>query len=74
LQSLVERAIVHPQALQEEIFWSAQTKKKQFRVNLLNLTPVCGFCSPWWPDRINYALPAAFAIVVALLFVGPQRR
>jgi len=35
----VERAIVQPQALQltEEIFWSAQTKKKQFRVNLESL-------------------------------------
>ena len=80
LQSLVERAIVQSSGapeLTEEIFWSAQTKKKQFRVNLLNLYPGLRrfLRSPWWPDRINYGFTlTAFAIVVALLFFGPQRR
>ncbi len=80
LQSLVERAIVQSGGateLTEEIFWSAQTKKKQFRVNLLNLYPGLRrfLRSSWWPDRINYGFTLwFFAIVVILLFVGPQRR
>ncbi len=80
LQSLVERAIVQSgdeTELTEEIFWSAQTKKKQFRVNLLNLYPNLRrfLRSPWWPDRINYGFTLwFFALVVILLFVGPQRR
>ena len=80
LQSLVERAIVQSAGaaeLTEEIFWSVQTKKKQFRVNLLNAYPGLRrfLRSPWWPDRINYGFTlTAFAVVVALLFVGPQRR
>lgn len=80
LQSLVERAIVQSAGapeLTEEIFWSAQSKKKQFRVNLLNLYPGLRrfLRSPWWPDRINYGFTlTAFAIVVVLLFVGPQHR
>lgn len=80
LQSLVERAIVQSAGameLTEEIFWSAQTKKKQFRVNLLNLYPGLRrfLRSPWWPDRINYGFTLwFFAVVVILLFVGPQRR
>ncbi|WP_250121267.1 sigma 54-interacting transcriptional regulator [Chroococcidiopsis sp. CCMEE 29] len=80
LQSLLERAIVQSDGaaeLTEEIFWSAQTKKKQFRVNLLNLYPGLRrfLRSPWWPDRINYGFTLwFFALVVVLLFVGPQRR
>lgn len=80
LQSLVERAIVQcgdASELTEEIFWSAQTKKKQFRVNLLNLYPGLRrfLRSPWWPDRINYGFTLSlFALVVVLLFVGPQNR
>ncbi|MEC4816040.1 MAG: sigma 54-interacting transcriptional regulator [Scytonema sp. PMC 1069.18] len=80
LQSLVERAIVQAEEakeLTEEIFWSTETKKKQFRVNLLNAYPnLRSFLrSPWWPDRINYGFTlTAFAIIVAVLFVGPQTR
>lgn len=80
LQSLVERAIVQSGGapeLTEEIFWSAQTKKKQFRVNLLNLYPTLRrfLRSPWWPDRINYGFTLSFfALIVVLLFVGPQQR
>ncbi|PPS43266.1 cyclic nucleotide-binding domain-containing protein [Chroococcidiopsis sp. TS-821] len=80
LQSLVERAIVQSAGgleLTEEIFWSAQTKKKQFRVNLLNMYPGLRrfLRSPWYPDRINYGFTLwFFAVVVVVLFVGPQHR
>ncbi|KAF3888742.1 MULTISPECIES: AAA-type ATPase lid domain-containing protein [Nostocales] len=80
LQNLVERAIVQAgeaKALTEEIFWSAQTKKKEFRVNLLNAYPNLRkfLRSPWWTDRINYGFTLiAFALIVAVLFVGPQTR
>ena len=80
LQSLVERALTQSTGsskLTEEIFWSAQTKKKQFRFNLLNAYPRLRHFlrSPWWPDRINYGFTLwFFAVVVVLLFVGPQRR
>ncbi|MBE9051890.1 sigma 54-interacting transcriptional regulator [Nostocales cyanobacterium LEGE 11386] len=80
LKNLVERAIVQlgeGRELTEEIFWSAQTKKKQFRLNLLNAYPGLRkfLRSPWWPDRINYGFTAAaFAIIVGILFIGPQTR
>ncbi|MER3490833.1 MAG: AAA family ATPase [Mastigocladus sp. ERB_26_2] len=80
LQNLVERAIVQAgdsRELTEEIFWSAETKKKRFRLNLLNAYPRLRkfLRSPWWPDRINYGFTvAAFAFIVAVLFVGPQTR
>jgi len=80
IQSLVERAIAQSGGaplLTEEIFWSAQPKKKQFRVNLLNAYPGLRkfLRSPWWPDRINYGLTLwVFALVVVVLFVGPQHR
>jgi transcriptional regulator with AAA-type ATPase domain/NAD-dependent dihydropyrimidine dehydrogenase PreA subunit len=80
LQNLVERAIVQAgeaKTLTEEIFWSAQTKKKEFRVNLLNAYPNLRkfLRSPWWTDRINYGFTVvAFAFIVTVLFVGPQTR
>ncbi|HLO86623.1 MAG TPA: sigma 54-interacting transcriptional regulator [Nostocaceae cyanobacterium] len=80
LKNLVERAIVQAgtaNELTEEIFWSAQTKKKQYRVNLLNLYPELRkfLRSDWWPDRINYGVTVGlFAVIVAILFVGPQTR
>lgn len=80
LESLVERAIVQSsgsQLLAEEVFWSVQTKKKEFRVNLLNAYPWLRrfLRSPWWPDRINYWFTFSFfALVVAILFLGPQNR
>jgi transcriptional regulator with AAA-type ATPase domain/NAD-dependent dihydropyrimidine dehydrogenase PreA subunit len=79
LESLVERAIAQastPQ-LTEELFWSVQTKKRLFRINLLNAYPKLRrlLRSPWWPDWINYGFTlSAFAAVVILLFVGPQQR
>ncbi|YAF95259.1 MAG: sigma 54-interacting transcriptional regulator [Nodularia sp. CChRGM 3473] len=80
LKNLVERAIVQlgeGRELTEEIFWSAQTKKKLFRVNLLNAYPNLRkfLRSSWWPDRINYGFTAAaFAIIIGILFIGPQTR
>lgn len=80
LQSLVERAIVQSAGspeLTEEVFWSTRVKGKRFRFNLLNAYPGLRrfLRSPWWPDRINYGFTlVAFAVVVVLLFVGPQRR
>lgn len=80
LESLVERAIVQSNGapvLTEEVFWSASTKSKRFRLNLLNAYPQLRqfLRSPWWPDRINYGITLwAFAVLVAILFVGPQTR
>ncbi|MBD2773044.1 sigma 54-interacting transcriptional regulator [Iningainema tapete] len=80
LQNLVERAIVQAgeaRELTEEIFWSAETKKKQFRVNLLNAYPSLRrfLRSDWWPDRINYGFTlTAFAFIIGVLFLGPQTR
>ncbi|MBS0015991.1 MAG: sigma 54-interacting transcriptional regulator, partial [Arthrospira sp. SH-MAG29] len=80
LRNLVERAIVQLQGcaeITEEIIWPSQTKKQQFRVNLLNSYPKFRkfLRSPWWPDRINYGFTVAvFAAVVAILFLGPQTR
>ena len=80
LRSLVERAIVQAagaKIITEEIVWPAQSKKKQFRVNLLNANPDLRrfLRSPWWPDRINYGITLSlFALVVIVGFVGPQNR
>ncbi|MBR8836807.1 MAG: cyclic nucleotide-binding domain-containing protein [Stigonema ocellatum SAG 48.90 = DSM 106950] len=80
LKNLVERAIVQAgeeKELTEEIFWPAQAKKKQLRLNLLNAYPGLRrfLRSPWWPDRINYGVTlTAFAISVGVLFIGPQTR
>ncbi|OUL33500.1 AAA family ATPase [Nostoc sp. T09] len=80
LKNLVERAIVQAgegKELTEEIFWSAEPKKKQFRVNLLNVYPRLRrfLRSDWWPDRINYGFTVvAFALLVGVLFIGPQTR
>jgi transcriptional regulator with AAA-type ATPase domain/NAD-dependent dihydropyrimidine dehydrogenase PreA subunit len=80
LESLVERAIVQSEStnlLTEELFWSANQKTQRFRVNLLNAYPKLRALlrSPWWPDRINYGFTSWFyAIVVTMLFLGPQTR
>ncbi|WP_414756051.1 cyclic nucleotide-binding domain-containing protein [Anabaena sp. CCY 9910] len=80
LKNLVERAIVQAgerRELTEEIFWAAEPKKKQFRVNLLNIYPGLRrfLRSSWWPDKINYGFTvAAFAFIVGVLFLGPQTR
>jgi transcriptional regulator with AAA-type ATPase domain/NAD-dependent dihydropyrimidine dehydrogenase PreA subunit len=79
LESLVRRAIAQSETpeLTEELFWSVPSKKRHFRVNLFNAYPGLRrfLRSPWWPDRINYGLTLGlFALVVILLFVGPQHR
>jgi transcriptional regulator with AAA-type ATPase domain/NAD-dependent dihydropyrimidine dehydrogenase PreA subunit len=80
LESLVERAIVQSASqtlLTEELFWSANEKTQRFRVNLLNAYPKLRtfLRSPWWPDRINYGFTSWFyALVLAVLFLGPQTR
>jgi len=80
LESLVKRALLQADGapeLTEEVFWSVSTKTKRFRVNLLNLYPKLRqfLRSPWYPDRINYGFTlGVFAIVVAMLMLGPQDR
>ncbi|MBD0395710.1 MAG: sigma 54-interacting transcriptional regulator, partial [Microcoleus sp. C1-bin4] len=80
LQNLVERAIVQSagaKELTEEIVWPSQSKKKQFRLNLLNAYPRLRrfLRSDWWPDRINYGFTLwFFALVVIIGFIGPQNR
>ncbi|MEB3213196.1 MAG: sigma 54-interacting transcriptional regulator, partial [Leptolyngbyaceae bacterium] len=80
LESMVSRALIQASGesvLTEEIFWSESTKTRRFRLNLLNAYPTLRniLRSPWWPDRINYGFTlTAFAVVVGLLFWGPQTR
>ncbi|MEB3282639.1 MAG: sigma 54-interacting transcriptional regulator [Lyngbya sp.] len=80
LRNLVERAIIQLEGsleITEEIIWPSQAKKKQFRLNLLNAYPNLRHFlrSPWWPDRINYGFTlTAFALIVGILFLGPQTR
>lgn len=80
LENLLERAVVQLGSgtlLTEEIIWPSQSKKKQFRLNLLNAYPPFRkfLRSSWWPDKINYGFTTAvFALVVGILFLGPQER
>ena len=80
LQNLVERSLVqlgNGKELTEEIVWPSQSKKKQFRFNLLNAYPGLRrfLRSEWWPFRINYGFTLwFFALIVVLGFVGPQNR
>lgn len=80
LESLVSRALsqgVPGAVLTEEILWPSQSKKKRFRLNLLNAYPALRqfLRSPWWPDRLNYGFTlAVFALVIITLFIGPQTR
>jgi transcriptional regulator with AAA-type ATPase domain/NAD-dependent dihydropyrimidine dehydrogenase PreA subunit len=80
LESLVERAITQSagaDVLTEEVFWSASSKARRFRINLLNAYPQLRqfLRSAWWPDRLNYGITLTlFAVVVVMLFVGPQSR
>ncbi len=80
LENLVERAAAQLDRgglITEEIIWPAQSKKRQLRLNLLNRYPDLRrfLRSPWWPDRINYGLTLPlFAVVIAVLWFGPQQR
>ncbi|MGJ3254397.1 MAG: sigma 54-interacting transcriptional regulator [Elainellaceae cyanobacterium] len=80
LESLIERALIQSDGapvLTEEVFWSASSKSRRFRLNLLNAYPKLRqfLRSPWWPDRLNYWVTlGGFAVVVFILMVGPQTR
>lgn len=80
LENLVERAVLQSSgaaALTEEVFWAVSVKTRRFRVNLLNASPKLRqfLRSPWYPDRINYGFTLGFfAVVVAVLMLGPQSR
>jgi transcriptional regulator with AAA-type ATPase domain/NAD-dependent dihydropyrimidine dehydrogenase PreA subunit len=80
LENILRRAIdqrgTTPE-LTEEVLWFAGNRGDRFRWNLLNAYPQFRqfLRSPWWPDRINYGFTLwFFAIVVALLLLGPQSR
>lgn len=80
LENLVERAIVQLEScndITEEIIWPSQSKKKQYRLNLLNrYCDLRNFLrSKWWPDKINYGFTFTFfAFIILVLFLGPQNR
>ncbi|MDJ0746372.1 MAG: sigma 54-interacting transcriptional regulator [Xenococcaceae cyanobacterium MO_167.B27] len=80
LESIIERALTQLQGCEditEEIVWQSQTKKKQYRINLLNKYPQLRrfLRSKWYPDRINYWFTVTFfAFIVIILFIAPQNR
>ena len=80
LESIVERALIQLQGcadITEEIVWRSESKKKQFRLNLLNKYPQLRYFlrSDWYPDRINYGFTFVFfAFIVLILFIAPQSR
>ncbi|MDJ0648709.1 MAG: sigma 54-interacting transcriptional regulator [Xenococcaceae cyanobacterium MO_188.B19] len=80
LESIIGRALTQLQGcddITEEIVWQSQTKKKQYRVNLLNKYPQLRYFlrSDWYPDKINYWFTVPFfAFIVAVLFIAPQNR
>jgi len=80
LEGMVERAIIQSNCapvLTEEVFWAVGSKARRFRFNLLNGYPQLRqfLRSPWWPDRLNYGITfTLFAVVVAVLWFGPQSR
>ena len=80
LESIIERALTQLQGcddITEEIVWQSQSKKKQYRLNLLNKYPKLRYFlrSDWFPDRINYGFTLSFfAFVVVTLFIAPQNR
>jgi transcriptional regulator with AAA-type ATPase domain/NAD-dependent dihydropyrimidine dehydrogenase PreA subunit len=80
LEGLVERAVIQAigaTELTEEVFWETSPKAKRFRINLLNVYPKLRqfLKTPWFPDRLNYGFTfTVFALVVAVLILGPQSR
>ncbi len=80
LESIVERALIQLQGcadITEEIVWQAESKKKRFRLNILNKYPQLRYFlrSNWYPDRINYGFTFTFfALIVVILFIAPQNR
>ena len=80
LESIVERALNQLESCEnitEEIVWQSQSKKKKYRLNLLNKYPNLRHFlrSDWYPDRVNYWFTfPVFAFIVAVLFIAPQNR
>ena len=80
LESIVERALTQLQGcdnITEEIVWQGKSKKKQYRLNLLNRYPQLRrfLRSDWFPDKINYGFTLSFfAFIVLVLFLAPQTR
>ena len=80
LENIIERAITQLQGcddITEEIVWQSRSKKKQYRLNLLNKYPKLRYFlrSDWFPDRINYGFTFGFfAFIVLVLFIAPQNR
>ncbi|MBO9998324.1 MAG: 4Fe-4S binding protein [Cyanobacteria bacterium SID2] len=80
LDSLVKRAVTQASGaseLTEELFWSKDNKKTKFRFNLFKAYPQLRqfLRSNFWPDGLNYGVTSwVFALVVIVLFVGPQTR
>lgn len=80
LESIVERALIQLQGctdITEEIVWQSQSKKKQYRLNILNkyLALRHFLRSDWYPDRLNYGFTFGFfAFIVLVLFIAPQNR
>lgn len=80
LENTVERALTQLQGcddITEEIVWQSQSKKKQYRLNLLNKYPKLRYWlrSDWFPDKINYGFTFGFfAFIVLVLFLAPQNR
>lgn len=80
LESIIERALAQLQGcndLTEEVVWQSQSKKKQYRLNLLNKYPQLRYFlrSDWFPDKINYGFTLGFfAFIVLILFIAPQSR
>ena len=80
LESIVERALTQLQGcddITEEVVWQGQSKKKQYRLNLLNKYPKLRYFlrSDWFPDKINYGFTFTFfAFIVLVLFIAPQNR
>ena len=80
LESTVERALIQLEGcddITEEVVWQSQSKKKQYRLNLLNKYPKLRYFlrSDWFPYRINYGFVLGiYTLVVIVLFVAPQNR
>lgn len=80
LENLIERALIQLEGypeITEEIIWPSQSKKQQFRFNLLKGYPRLRqfFRSQWYPDRLNYGFTMiAFALINLILWLGPQTR
>ena len=80
LESVIERALTQLQGcndITEEVVWQSQSKKKQYRLNLLNKYPQFRsfLKSDWFPNKINYGIIFSFyTFIVLVLFFAPQNR